>query len=93
MLKDNSLPLREIALRCGFADQAYFTRSFGQAKGTPPAAWRRERSASSIGMFHGGSKSGDRKIDLQQPTCLTDWNYRDLCLGIVHTDRRYSGQV
>ena len=34
-------PLSDIALRCGFADQAHLCKHFRQAAGQPPAAWRR----------------------------------------------------
>jgi AraC-like DNA-binding protein len=34
-------PLSDIALRCGFADQAHFCKSYRQAVGQTPAAWRR----------------------------------------------------
>ena len=33
--------LADIALDCGFADQAHMTRQFRQFVGVPPAAWRR----------------------------------------------------
>jgi AraC family transcriptional regulator len=35
------LPLCDIALRCGFADQAHFSKHFRQANGLSPSAWRR----------------------------------------------------
>lgn len=35
-------PLSEIALACGFADQAHFTRLFRQNVKQSPAAWRRQ---------------------------------------------------
>ena len=35
--------LSEIALRCGFSDQAHLCRAFRHAMGTPPALWRRAR--------------------------------------------------
>jgi AraC family transcriptional regulator len=35
--------LGEIALRCGFADQAHLNKRFRQATGQTPAAWRRAR--------------------------------------------------
>ena len=34
--------LSQIALDCGYADQAHFTRRFHDTVGTPPNAWRRE---------------------------------------------------
>ena len=34
--------LCQIALACGFADQAHFTRTFGDHLGCPPARWRRQ---------------------------------------------------
>jgi AraC family transcriptional regulator len=35
--------LSDIALRCGFADQAHLSKHFRQAVGDTPAAWRRVR--------------------------------------------------
>jgi AraC family transcriptional regulator len=35
-------PLSDIALRCGFTDQAHLCKHFRQAAGQTPAAWRRE---------------------------------------------------
>ena len=45
-LADTSLPLAEIALACGYADQSAFTRAFGRATGLAPAAYRRRAQAS-----------------------------------------------
>jgi AraC-like DNA-binding protein len=36
-------PLSEIAVECGLADQAHFTRLFRRIVGESPAAWRRAR--------------------------------------------------
>ncbi len=44
LLQDPKLPLTEIALACGFADQSHFTRVFTGAVGVSPGAWRRCRS-------------------------------------------------
>jgi AraC family transcriptional regulator len=41
LLKIRSVPLSEIALRCGFSDQSHFTRVFAQLMGSTPGAWRR----------------------------------------------------
>jgi AraC family transcriptional regulator len=35
--------LSDIALRCGFADQAHMCKNYRQAVGETPAAWRRSR--------------------------------------------------
>jgi AraC family transcriptional regulator len=42
MLTTNA-PLSDIALRCGFTDQAHLSKHFRQAAGETPAAWRRAR--------------------------------------------------
>lgn len=41
MLTDPDLPLPQIAVAAGFADQAHFTRAFRRFSGLTPAAWRR----------------------------------------------------
>src|SRR5262249_40508574 len=41
MLKGDA-PLSQIAINCGFADQAHFSRQFRRAMGRTPSAWRRE---------------------------------------------------
>ncbi|MFG1477313.1 AraC family transcriptional regulator [Xanthobacter sp. V4C-4] len=43
MLASPDLPLTEIAVAAGFADQAHFTRVFRRFCGLTPAAWRRAR--------------------------------------------------
>ncbi|MEM9551429.1 MAG: AraC family transcriptional regulator [Pseudomonadota bacterium] len=40
MMGDGARPLGEIALACGFSDQAHFTRSFKQLAGQTPRAYR-----------------------------------------------------
>jgi transcriptional regulator GlxA family with amidase domain len=39
------LPLNEIAISCGFADQSHFTRAFGATENMSPGAWRRLTAA------------------------------------------------
>ena len=38
-----ALPLGDVALACGFADQSHFTRVFTRAVGISPGQWRRHR--------------------------------------------------
>jgi len=45
LLRDRSLSLADVAIRCGFADQSHFTRTFGRATGTSPGAWRKDAGA------------------------------------------------
>ena len=40
-LRDNKIPLSDVALACGFADQSHLTRVFTRAVGLSPGAWRR----------------------------------------------------
>jgi|HubBroStandDraft_1064217.scaffolds.fasta_scaffold27486_3 AraC family transcriptional regulator len=42
--------LSDIALRCGFADQAHLSKKFRQAAGQTPAAWRRAHKPSRLPM-------------------------------------------
>lgn len=43
VMLESALPLKEIAILCGFADQSHFTRVFTRATGATPASWRRIR--------------------------------------------------
>jgi AraC family transcriptional regulator len=45
LLLNSKLPIDEIAVRCGFADQSHFTRVFSSLRGIPPGEWRRRRQA------------------------------------------------
>jgi AraC family transcriptional regulator len=40
-MRTTDAPLSDIALRCGFSDQAHLCKHFRQAAGQTPAAWRR----------------------------------------------------
>ncbi len=42
LLRTRKLPLAEIALTCGFADQSHFTTSFRKMTGATPLRWQRE---------------------------------------------------
>ncbi|GAB1584169.1 helix-turn-helix domain-containing protein [Phyllobacterium phragmitis] len=41
LLLNSALPVDQIALQCGFADQSHFTRAFLKAVNATPGAWRR----------------------------------------------------
>ena len=43
LLSETALPIADIAIRCGFADQSHLTRVFTTLAGVSPAAWRRLR--------------------------------------------------
>lgn len=43
LLKNSSLSIGEIAARCGFSDQAHFTRTFKTLKGGTPLSWRKSK--------------------------------------------------
>ncbi|MBP1881819.1 helix-turn-helix transcriptional regulator [Sinorhizobium mexicanum] len=43
LLLTTQLALRDIAARCGFADQAHLTRTFSAGVGMTPSVWRRNR--------------------------------------------------
>ncbi|WP_156255034.1 helix-turn-helix transcriptional regulator [Sandarakinorhabdus oryzae] len=40
-LREGTQPISQVALDCGFADQAHFSRAFAKHAGVPPGAWRR----------------------------------------------------
>jgi len=42
LLIGTQLPIVQIALECGFTDQAHFTKAFAKVNGTTPARWRRQ---------------------------------------------------
>lgn len=43
LLDHGELPLADVALHCGFADQSHFTNSFRRVLGVTPGQWRRGR--------------------------------------------------
>ena len=43
LLRTSVLSIAQVAEKCGFASQEYFSRSFTKAEGMPPEAWRRKR--------------------------------------------------
>jgi len=50
LLRETDIPLSELALDCGYADQAHLTRTFHAMTGETPARWRRvSRVVASLG--------------------------------------------
>jgi AraC-like DNA-binding protein len=45
LMLSSDAPLSEIAINCGFADQAHFSRQFRRTTGYTPSTWRRERAS------------------------------------------------
>jgi len=41
LMRNSRLPLADIAIQCGFADQSALNRSFKRIHGVPPGIWRR----------------------------------------------------
>jgi AraC family transcriptional regulator len=41
LLTENAMPLAELALECGFANQAHFTAAFSRELGVSPGRYRR----------------------------------------------------
>lgn len=48
LMRDTFTPLSQVALACGFADQAHFSRLFRQTVGSTPRQWRRDNFTSSL---------------------------------------------
>jgi transcriptional regulator GlxA family with amidase domain len=49
LMSVRDLPLSEIAISAGFANQSHFTRVFSSVVGVSPAAWRRETQSAPEG--------------------------------------------
>lgn len=47
LIRGSRTPLSQVALECGFADQAHFSRLFRRVVGTTPGQWRRDNPAPS----------------------------------------------
>ncbi|MEI9996752.1 MAG: AraC family transcriptional regulator [Rhizomicrobium sp.] len=56
LLAVRSIPIHDIATRCGFTDQSHFTRVFSKCAGTTPAAWRRT-ALGDPAMRHAGEEA------------------------------------
>jgi len=51
LMMKSEMPLSQVALDCGFADQSHFTRVFARAIGATPSAWRKANRSQSNGNF------------------------------------------
>jgi AraC family transcriptional regulator len=51
-LRRPEIPLSEIALHAGFADQSHFSRTFKKTVGVPPSQYRRELEQAAAGEAH-----------------------------------------
>lgn len=47
LMIESTTPLSQIALKCGFSDQAHLCRQFKKHMGAAPTAWRRVRMSDS----------------------------------------------
>jgi AraC family transcriptional regulator len=41
LMRNAGVPLSEVAVSCGFADQSHFTRVFTRSVGVSPGQWQR----------------------------------------------------
>jgi AraC family transcriptional regulator len=57
LMTNSRLPLADVAVRCGFADQSALNRSFKRIHGVSPGTWRRRTNSGSSGP--GSSSAGD----------------------------------
>lgn len=63
MISGTREPLAEVALACGFADQAHLNRRFRDIVGVSPGRWRRSNSPLA-------KPSPDRRAEVPMPTAL-----------------------
>jgi len=54
--------LSQIALACGFADQAHFTRTFGNFLGCTPSCWRRRAVMDPLAVRPAGAHQGCKVV-------------------------------
>ncbi|HXK39796.1 MAG TPA: helix-turn-helix transcriptional regulator [Candidatus Paceibacterota bacterium] len=52
LMLSGDAPLSQIALDCGFADQAHFSRTFRSIVGESPRTWRRVRVSQGASYSH-----------------------------------------
>jgi AraC family transcriptional regulator len=71
MMLQSSSPLAQIAIECGLADQAHFSKSFRRFVGESPAAWRRARVTPAEAARKGtrSQQTIDTKTKTAHPLC------------------------
>jgi transcriptional regulator GlxA family with amidase domain len=57
MISGTRVPLAEVALACGFADQAHLNRRFRDAVGISPGRWRRSNASRGEFKLHRGTEA------------------------------------
>jgi AraC family transcriptional regulator len=67
LLSEGRLPVAEIAIATGFADQAHLTRAFGRLVGVPPGAWRRRLSGAEIEGVLGAEVQNGEPVTIEVP--------------------------
>jgi AraC-like DNA-binding protein len=67
LMLEGHLPLSQVALRCGFSDQAHFNKSFRKLMGTTPAAWRRSNKDHSVECFPAGKPGAGTPSEFVRP--------------------------
>lgn len=59
LLRETDLPVQEVALACGFANQSHLTRVFGRLLGATPGAYRRAM-AGGVGLSRARQRISER---------------------------------
>jgi AraC-like DNA-binding protein len=65
LMANSRLPLTDIAIRCGFADQSALNRVFKRIHGVAPGIWRRGTTRGRIGPNSSGGEDADPHRELR----------------------------
>jgi AraC-like DNA-binding protein len=65
LMANSRLPLTDIAIRCGFADQSALNRVFKRIHGVTPGIWRRGTTRGRIGPNSSGGEDADPHRELR----------------------------
>lgn len=83
-LQNGHAPISDIALECGFTDQAHLCKLFRRRMGQSPAAWRREARARTGAVAGGRLES----ITGHEPPAISHCHYSHRC-DRTTIDQRY----